>query len=152
MIELELPSLPISINRAYTHTLMSKGGGRVVVRILTAAGRKYKEESISHLARNYPKELNKIEKNKPYLVYITLYLEDLVVKGWPNKAKSRYKKLDATNCIKLLEDVLAEVSAVDDSNNLVVVVQKKLGPERTVIRIWDLEDEDTPFDAGIRAQ
>lgn len=151
---MELPGLPPSVNHAYMHIVAPGGGrgGRKVIRVLTKEGRAYKKEAAAHLASNYPQELSRFNKGTPYLIYVVLYVPDIYTKGWPKKAASRYKRLDATNRLKLLEDVLSEVTAVDDSNNLVVAVHKRYGPEEhTAIRAWDLENEDTPFDAAIRS-
>lgn len=148
MIQLELPSLPISVNHAYMH-IVAKGR---VLRVLTKEGRAYQKETTAYLASHYPAELALFNKATPYLIYVILYVPDIYTKGWPKKAASRYKRLDATNRLKLLEDVLTEVTAVDDSNNLMVAVHKRHGEvPRTVIRAWDLENEDTPFDAAIRS-
>lgn len=136
MIRIELPFLPPTTNHAYT---TDPWGNRV----LTKAGKKFKNEAKTHIARHYRKELLAVSANKPYLVLLKLYFERIENKGWPEKAKNRYKTLDGTNRIKLAEDALASAMGVDDASNMTFIVAKEVGiPERSVILIWSLEDEE----------
>jgi Holliday junction resolvase RusA-like endonuclease len=141
MIHLRIPSVPPSLNSAYTTILK----GRRPLRILTKDARRYKEETKAHLLQEYPAELTKFVKDRAYLLVARFQLR-VQNKGWPGKAKSRYKKLDASNRLKLLEDVLAEVTDTDDSQNLVTIIQKiDSDVERTELWIWDMASEPTPF-------
>ena len=45
-------------------------------------------------------------------------------KGYPNTAEKRFKKVDLSNRIKLLEDVLKEVTQIDDSQTFMITVVK----------------------------
>ena len=142
MIYMKLDGLPPSINDAY----MTIKKGKIPIRVLTKEGRAYQKEAKASLTSKYPMELAKFKQNVPYVVAIRLGVPGLHTKGWPTKAKSRYKKLDATNRVKLLEDVLAEVTAVDDSANLAVIVQKVDDVvQYTELFIWEMEQERCPF-------
>lgn len=160
MIKLYHPGLPPSLNNAYIN--LPRGGRR-----LSKDGEKYKNETIAFLSRTYRRELMLLKKDTPYLVVMTFYFDNIENEGWATgKAKSRYKKFDATNRPKLLEDVLKDASGTDDSQNLDVYLRKRnvrdcpelraslpqLGhaQEHVDILIWDLEKEANPFDAALR--
>jgi hypothetical protein len=147
MIHLTLPGLPPSVNAIYMTVMKAVPGKRPMpIRVLTTEGQKYKKEMSAHLAQKFPSELAKFKPNKPYLVMFRLHVPDLLTKTWPAKAKSRYKKLDATNRTKILEDVLADVAAVDDANNIAFLVHKVDAPaEKTEIWAWSMEEERSPF-------
>jgi Holliday junction resolvase RusA-like endonuclease len=145
MIHLKIPTLPPSSNHAYFN--LPSGG-----RVLSTEGKKYKNETKTYLAKNYQPELRQFVPNSPYLVYMRFHLSALQNATWgkPKGAESRYKKIDASNRAKLLEDVLKDVSGVDDSNTMVIILEKKLaqGEERTEVFIWNLDTEESPFDVA----
>lgn len=148
MIYMALPTVPPSVNAIYMTIMKAQGGGKrpIPIRVLTTEGQRYKKETTADLVKRYPTELKKFVPNKPYHVLFKLHIPDLLTKTWPAKAKSRYKKLDATNRIKVLEDVLADIAAVDDSSNMLVLVQKLEAPaEKTEIWAWNVEEEKSPF-------
>ena len=139
MIHLVIPMLPPSTNHAYEN-IPGHGGRR-----LSAKGRRFKLETRVHISRNYPKELQYLKPNRPYAVLCTLYFKNLFTLGYPKKAKNRYKEIDGTNYAKLIEDALCEATGVDDSQFFPFIPLKTEGsPERTELRIWDLEEEE-PF-------
>jgi hypothetical protein len=93
-----------------------------------------------------------VKKGCPYVVFVRLHVEGMCSRGWPKKAKGRYKKLDITNRLKVLEDIISDVTDVDDSHNLVVVAQKVDAPEdSTEVWVWNMEEEETPFNAALYA-
>lgn len=147
MIKVILPFLPPSSNHAYINNGF---GGRT----LSAAGKKFKTETKVTIARRYTTALTAMKPNMPALVLARFYFESLLNKGWPKTAKSRYKKLDATNRVKLLEDALAEVLGVDDSCTMAFIPVKLQGtPERVELYIWSLEQEACPvYDVISRAE
>lgn len=140
MISLSVPSIPPSANHAYFN---NRNGGRT----LAPAGKKYIRETKTHLVQNFPYALNTIRPDRAYLVYFRIYFESITNKLWPKEAKTRYKTIDASNRIKLLEDALKEACGIDDAQHLMVVIEKKEGPPLTEIFIWNLEEEATPLDA-----
>jgi hypothetical protein len=132
---MEIPWLPPSANNAYF--TLPKG-----IRVLTPKAKKFKAESATHLIRTYSKELMMFEQNKPYGVAITFTLPTMLNATWPDKAATRYKKIDTTNRVKLVEDVLAEVTNVDDSHYLISLLNKEHGPkEKITIWAWSIENE-----------
>ncbi len=138
MIHIHIPSIPPSINHAYVRT---KGGGRA----LSEEGKKYKAETADHLVRQYPTEMMFFKKNVPYLMMCHLTFKNaglLLIKGYPKKTDNRYKKLDVSNRIKLLEDAVSRSTGVDDCHNWTVVIRKCVGDEdSTHLWFWNLDDE-----------
>ena len=143
MIYLELPWLPPSSNHAYMNTGF---GGRT----LSKEGQRFKRETTAHFVREYPHVLKGFQKDTPYGIYVRFWFDTIVNKGWPEKAKERYKRFDASNRLKLLEDALKDAAGIDDSQHLLVLVEKRQGKERTEVFAWNLDEEVTPFDAFIR--
>lgn len=144
MIHLAHIGLPPSANQAYFN--LPRGG-----RSLSDVGKRYKTEMKVYLTQKYRRELLGFVKNIPYLMHLRFYLETLENKGYPKSAESRYKKTDLSNRVKLLEDVLKDVTGLDDSQNLTIVLEKKKGtPERVDIWFWNLELEEDPFSAALR--
>lgn len=137
MISLSIPSLPPSSNHAYTNNGF---GGRT----LSKEGQRYKRETLAHLTRTYPQLLRFFQPDVSYGIYIRLFFSELENRGWPKTAKSRYKRVDASNRIKLLEDTLKDAAGIDDSQHLFVCVEKTIGEERTEVFAWSLND-DNPF-------
>lgn len=138
MFRLEVPSLPPSSNNAYFN--LPNGG-----RALTKEAKSYLLETKAHLAQNYRTELSQLKPDVPYGLYVIFYFPALENSGWPKTAKTRYKRLDATNRIKLLEDALKDVAGIDDSQNQAVFVQKRVGHERTELFIWRWGEEASPI-------
>ena len=137
MISLSIPSLPPSSNHAY----MNNGfGGRT----LSKEGQCYKRETLAHLTRTYPQLLRFFKPDVAYGIYIRLFFPELENKGWPKTAKSRYKRTDASNRVKLLEDTLKDAAGIDDSQHLILCVEKTVGEEHTEVFAWELHD-DNPF-------
>jgi hypothetical protein len=161
MITLYHPGLPPSANNAYVN--LPHGGRR-----LSKEGEKYKHETIAHFTRNYRREFMIFKPNTPYLMVMSFYFDAIENAGWATgTAKTRYKKFDATNRPKLLEDVLKDAAGIDDSQNLDVYLRKRaiadcriphpsgvagqpLLQEHVDIMIWDLEKEANPFDGALR--
>lgn len=131
---MSIPGLPLSANHAYIN--MPKGG-----RTLSAAGKKYKAETSGYLARTFPNEMMIFKKDVPFGYLMQFCFPNLFNKGWPDKAKTRYKKLDVTNRIKLFEDALFDASGIDDSQVLSAHEDKIEGTEYTHVWVWNMEEE-----------
>lgn len=135
MISISLPGLPPSANQAYFN--LPRGG-----RTLSKAGKGYKTETSANIIRNHQSSIRDIKKNWPYGLAIKLTLEHLYNDTWPEKAANRYKKVDVSNRIKLLEDALVDSLGIDDSQMIMVLAYKQVGtPESTKIVVWDYETE-----------
>lgn len=149
MIHILVPSVPLSVNHAYSK---KRGGGRV----LTKAGKRYKNETKTYIARRYPQVLQFFKPDMQYIVLVEFTFkgrDTLIVKSWPSTAKSRHKRLDVTNRTKLFEDALSEATGVDDKDNFFVGVGKTWHRdfEATNVWVWSREEEpDNPIDELVR--
>ena len=106
-IALRLP-FPPSVNKAYVTTRSGR-------RILSAAGKEYKRDVASAVARHCAANPETTFEERPLSLTIDLHMVT-ENKGWSKgNTKSRYKRVDASNRVKLLEDALFSVLGVDDS-------------------------------------
>lgn len=153
MIRLELLGVPPTANNAYENVPKKRlrngqmvGGGRK----LTEEGRAYLTTTKTTLVQRFTQEMRFFTPNTPYLMVVRIFFEAVENKGYPKIVSTRYKKADTTNRIKLLEDALKDAGGFDDSQTLTTVCQKVTGiPERTVLWIWNLDNEESPFDAAL---
>ncbi len=154
MIHMVLPGLPTSVNEAY-YNLIKKGkdGRMMAIRVLSAKAKKYKRETAAYIVQNFPSQLMFFKPNVPYGLAIQFAFTALENKGFAKgKAKSRYKRVDVSNRLKIIEDVLAEVAAIDDSQNLTAIIDKcKHSVEETRIWVWDIVQEGEFPDAVLNA-
>lgn len=138
MVEFRLPYIPPTTNHAY---VTIRGGGRR----LSDEGKKFKIDVTTYLVRHYPNELRIFKKNTPYAVHFTIFLTNLENKGWATGKTSRYKTLDVSNRVKLVEDALKDACGIDDAQNFIVILEKKSvateAQECTNIRVWELDRE-----------
>jgi Holliday junction resolvase RusA-like endonuclease len=139
MIELYIPSLPPSSNHAYFNLPR-------VGRVLSTEGKRYKRETTSFLSQNFPAELKRILPDTKYFCYVRFFFEAVENK----KGKTRYKKLDTSNRLKLFEDCLKDACGIDDSQFFIWTIEKRQGEERTEVFMWNMEKEKTPIDDLLR--
>ncbi len=153
MITLSVPSIPISSNKAYAKR---RGSG---ARVLTKVGKKYKNETKTYIARNYPDQLHFFKPDVPYVGVVEFVFkgrDHLYCKSWGNEknaAESRYKVLDVSNRLKLLEDALAAATGIDDKHNFALLLSKTWSRdyEATDIWMWNREEEpNNPIDELLR--
>lgn len=125
---------PISVNDAYT---VFRGRKK-----LTKAGRMFKDDLSKAVAQSTPDwktahDLVYQHGRGAYLV-ITLGFPDLINKSWKpgkltktksGKPRSRWKRKDASNYIKLIEDAVVRGSGIDDCNLVGTCAFKKPHPD-----------------------
>ena len=146
MIYLYSPNLPPSSNNAY-YNIPGKGKARA----LTTEGKKYKAETTTFLSRNFPWELKFILPDVPYFVYARFSFLTLVNDETRKGTKTRYKKFDVSNRLKLFEDCLKDVCGIDDSQFLLETIEKRVGTEEnTETFIWNMEKEKLPIGELLR--
>lgn len=149
MIHLQFDWLPPSINNLYTDNFFKSGGRLMSKRTLSAEGKVFKKETLAYIVKKYQPQLRFFKKNVPYCFYYRFITPDLYTKTWPKTAANRYKRFDASNLVKVLEDVVVDACGIDDSNFLTVVSEKRKGPkEESHIWIWNTEEEGCPFHAA----
>lgn len=118
MIDVDLP-FPPSVNRAYATTR----GGR---RLLTSEGKLYKQSVRDVIGQLYSGATPELARLGEVPLSLTVKLYTCVEnKGWSEgKAKNRYKRVDVSNRVKLLEDALFEALGVDDCLVFKLTVEK----------------------------
>jgi Holliday junction resolvase RusA-like endonuclease len=128
-----IPILPPSSNQIYVNR---RGGGG---RFLSPVAEQYKATTKSYLGEHYMMEISNLNPNGIYAVTLNflLKLEDVVNptygNGKKNAAKTQYKKIDASNRIKLLEDCLKDVTGIDDSSFFSITAKKRISSKPMVI-------------------
>lgn len=147
-----LIGLPPTTNNAYfddVQFLWSPKKGKkvpIVKRVLKDEGKNYKIDVKAKLTQHYPGEMMIMKPNIPLGLAIRLDFprDKLLNMSWPKKAKNRYKTLDASNRIKLLEDAIASAGGIDDSNFQIVVTLKKAVEQPqgfTHIWVWNIDED-----------
>jgi Holliday junction resolvase RusA-like endonuclease len=130
MIKLDVPFFPPSVNHAY-FTKMARPknnpkGPPVPIRVVTKEGKAYTREFKTWLAREHQEVLRFFsEPDGDYSILVVLYFKELYNAGWPKKAKTRHKKIDGSNYVKVLEDALVDACGHDDSQHVTVTVVKE---------------------------
>ena len=119
VFEAELTILPPSVNRMYVYTTR---GPRP-----SSDMKKFKAKASAQLAKQIPFGAKPLSQNTPYALRLEFHLPALLNKGWPKKAKTKYKRKDVSNLIKVVEDLLSWCLGIDDSCFLEVSVQKMDG-------------------------
>lgn len=148
MIVLKIPGIPPTTNNAYVNK--SSGHGRA----LSKEGERYKKYVGLHILQQLLLARKTVPKDKELSVVFVLGFQthtkkggavipkkrvckNGVVKVIPEHKVSLFKKVDVSNRIKLLEDVLSEVTGIDDSQTFrLLVVKKQSEQEYTHIGIW----------------
>jgi len=142
----KLPFFPPSANHAY----FTKGNRK----ILASKGRKFKAEVKTYIARQHPEVLSYVNKEDPYTIIFHLAFEAIYTTG--KTAKSRYKKTDVSNRVKLLEDALTDACGHDDSQHMIVVASKSSirEGEEPHVEVWVFNQiqEKCPVDEWIGRQ
>jgi Holliday junction resolvase RusA-like endonuclease len=99
---------------------------------------------VQHIVKHHATETGQLRKDATIGCLIAYGYPDLLTKGWPKKAKARYKKDDLANRPKLLQDAIVEATSMDDSQICFDYKYKYLSDKpQTHIYIWNEEDE--PF-------
>lgn len=122
---------------------------------MSAKGKAFKAKAKFHLLSTQMGELMGLSPQEPYVVLFEFYFKESITCttfGKKGGAKTRYKKIDVSNRVKLVEDVLKDVTGVDDSNTMTLLCTKKedLEREHTEIYLWRLEEAE--FLNGITVQ
>lgn len=147
MIHIVVPSIPPSANNAYSNI---RGTNK---RVLSTEGKAYKRVTSAHIAQKYFGQLKFFRSDAAYLMVVRFWM-NVYTKTWPKEAKNRFLKLDTGNRLKLLEDAFKDATGIDDSQSLTLILQKVEptdGVEKTEIWVWDLDQEETPFDSALAA-
>lgn len=98
---------------------------------LTAVSRKYAEDFSKFMMQNHGADILEMDKGSIYALHLRFYFRTLVNVRWndpkcpPSKRpKSRYKKIDLSNRIKLLEDCIRDALDIDDAQTFAASQEK----------------------------
>lgn len=115
-LDLVIQGMPPSVNGAYKTYLDKRGRPH---RSLTDAATSFKQSAHLQLflqLRTHTKESLLVFRHVPLLLKLHFYFayEDVYTLG--DRIKSRYKRMDLSNRVKLLEDALFDKLGIDDSH------------------------------------
>ena len=129
MLELFFPQQPPSVNRMWINNGF---GGKV----LSKESRKFQDSFKMFLSENYLIENLALERGPEvsYALVIGLVMP-LYNAGYPKKAKTLFRKIDASNYIKLIEDCLRDVTNIEDSQSISVTAHKIHSTEESGVAI-----------------
>lgn len=111
--------------------------------ILTKKAREYAERFAMVIGREYLPEINGLNPLAIFAIHLHFYFETVVNDSFNNpkvpaskRAKSRYKKFDLTNRVKLLEDCVRDAIAIDDSQTFIAAQEKHMDPLNPRVEIY----------------
>ena len=141
VLKVVYPELPPSSNKIYFHGT-----------ILRKEAREYAERFAYYFAQNHLHEASNLNPNALYALVMNFYFETVVNQTYndPNvkaskRAKTRYKKFDLTNRIKLLEDCFRDAVGIDDSQTFVAFQGKYMDPNFPRVELFFYEVEPMQF-------
>lgn len=120
VLQIDYPIIPPTSNKLYFKGTM-----------LTAVARKYGEDFSKYVMQNYGSEILEMDTQSVYALHLRFFFEQLQNARWldpkcppSKKPKSRYKKIDLSNRIKLLEDCVRDALDIDDSQTFAASQEK----------------------------
>lgn len=123
-LQFTYPELPPTSNKIYFRGTT-----------LTQKARDYAEK-FSHHMRQHLHIINEMDPHAIYALHLRFFFDKLVNESYNNmdlppsrRAKSRYKRIDLSNRIKLLEDCVRDALAIDDAQTFCASQEKhQCGP------------------------
>lgn len=146
-IRLTLP-VPPSDNAIYTTIMIGKGKRKFPKRQLTKEARAYKKKVATMVAGMALKTTASFQPNVKYECLVKVFFEKVYNRGWPKTAKTRYKREDAQDRIKLVTDSVSEAIGIDDSHHFITKIQKDEDTDDPRIVIVIREQEPRNGDEG----
>lgn len=122
-----VPHLPPSSNQIYVKHPTGKG------RVLSDKARTFKIKAMRAIQKAGRVALLQLKQNVPYELTLSVFFEAVEVKQ--SKTGARYKKMDLSNVIKLIEDTVAKAVGVDDCHNFRLRLEKHCDPEHPGIYV-----------------
>jgi hypothetical protein len=145
-IRFEWAGHPPSVNNIY----FTRGRKR----ILTAEARAFKNAFVLSRGGLSFQELNNFVAfpDKEYELTLWFYFprEALYNKSYgKRKGTAKFKKMDASNLVKLVEDAISELLGLEDRNNFTVITHKRVAPEPSLVglvaTLQPLDLENDPY-------
>jgi Holliday junction resolvase RusA-like endonuclease len=122
-----VPHLPPSSNQIYVRHPQGKG------RVLSDKARTFKIKAMRAVQKQGRVALLQLKQNVPYELTLAIFFEQVEVKS--SSTGSRYKKIDLSNQVKLIEDTVAKAVGVDDCHNFRLLLEKHCDPENPGIYV-----------------
>ena len=116
-----LTILPPSANKMYTKTRNGLIQSKEMKVFLAQAS--------VELLRQLPLSFQTPDQNKPHRLVLDLFLPALYNSGFPKSTPNRYRRRDASNLVKVVEDLISRTVGIDDSCFVSVLVNKYHGPD-----------------------
>jgi Holliday junction resolvase RusA-like endonuclease len=111
--------------------------------ILTKVAREYAERFAHYMAVNHLHQVSDMNPLGVYELTLHFFFPSVVNETWNNpdvkpskRAKSRYKRMDLSNRIKLLEDCIRDALAIDDSQTFAAHQAKFHDPTNPRVEIF----------------
>lgn len=121
--------------------------------ILTQTARTYAEQ-FANFAKAYLPEISEMNPDGVFALHLRFFFDNIVNETWNDlslppsrRAKTRYKRIDLTNRIKLLEDCVRDALDIDDSQTFAASQEKHL--DKTNPRVEIEIEEMSPGLFGI---
>lgn len=121
LLRVWVPLLPPSSNNIYVRHPSGKG------RVLSGKARRFKIRAMQAVQEGARVALMKLQPNVPYALHLAIFFEQVENKA--SRYGHRYKKMDLSNRIKLIEDTIAEAVGLDDCHNFQTVMEKHCDPD-----------------------
>ena len=141
---ISFPVVPPTSNRLYFHGTK-----------LTQVARDYAEAFAKYAAQNHLHQISQMNPDGIFAVHLRFYFESLENETWNDlsikpsrRAKTRFKKIDLTNRIKLLEDCIRDALDIDDSHTFAGSQEKHQDPKNPRVDVY--VNEVSPELFGLR--
>jgi Holliday junction resolvase RusA-like endonuclease len=132
VLQVWIPFLPPSSNKIYEPVWVQ---GKPRGKRLSKEGGKFKFRAMRVMQQDGRVAFLNLEEHVPYELTIAVFFKKIYNAGWPEKAKNKYEKVDATNRIKLIEDTVADAVGLDDRHNFRIIVEKHCEPDNPGIYV-----------------
>lgn len=120
LLRVWVPLLPPTSNNIYVRHPAGRG------RVLSAKARHFKIRAMQAVQSHGRVVLLQVKRNVPYKLHLAIFFEQVENKA--SRKGDRYKKMDLSNRIKLIEDTIAEAVGLDDSHNFISTQEKHCDP------------------------
>lgn len=131
VLRVTYPVIPPTSNKLYFNGTM-----------LTAVAREYAETFAQFMAQRHGSEVLEMNKDALYALHLRFFMHGLENASWNNpkvapsrRAKTRYKRIDLSNRIKLLEDCIRDALDIDDSHTFAASQEKHQVPDDVPERV-----------------
>jgi Holliday junction resolvase RusA-like endonuclease len=141
VLKVVYPELPPTSNKIYFNGT-----------ILRREAREWAERFAHFFAKNYLHITSDMDAGALYAVHLHFYFKTVINESYNNasfapsrRAKTRYKKFDLTNRVKLLEDCIRDAIGIDDSQTFVASQEKHMDSRDPRVEIFIHEVEPMQF-------